>query len=60
MPDNEQKFFIDGTPIPPGYEAAVSKLVDDANDAEDRCTLDELEEHAKTLVLRTRPIEAEA
>ena len=41
--------FIDGTPIPEGYQQAVTKLMNDACDAEEMFDLDELERHAEKL-----------
>ena len=41
--------FIDGTPIPEGYQKAVTKLMSDACDAEEEFDIDELERHAEKL-----------
>jgi len=41
--------FIDGTPIPEGYQQAVTKLMNDACDAEEAFDIDELERHAEKL-----------
>jgi hypothetical protein len=41
--------FIDGIPVPPGYEAAVTKALNDCCDAEEMFDLDELERHSAEL-----------
>ncbi len=41
------KTFIDGTPIPEGYEEQLTGMLHDACDAEDEFTIDELETYAK-------------
>lgn len=39
--------FIDGTPVPPGYQAAVTQALNDCCDAEEMFDIDELERYAK-------------
>ena len=48
--------FIDGTTVPLGYEATVTKVLNDCCDAEEMFDLDELERHASKI----RKAEAEA
>lgn len=36
--------FMDGSPVDAAYEAAISKVVNDAAHASDACTDDELED----------------
>ena len=38
--------FIDGTPVPPGYQEAITQALNDCCDAEDEFDLDELERYA--------------
>lgn len=35
--------FLDGSPVPPEYQAAVTAMIENACEAQDRLTLDELE-----------------